>query len=601
MMMNGLFAGLVLAQLVLPAPHEILPPAIPWDGKVREVVVAADDPWITPAEASNFRFSPDYDDTVAWLQKLDAASADLRMVSIGKSAEGRDIWMVIASRERAFTPEAARRSRRPLVLAQGGIHSGEIDGKDAGMMLLRDMTVRGRHRDLLDRVNLLFIPILNVDGHERASIHTRINQRGPEIMGWRTNARNLNLNRDYTKLETAGVRSVVGTIDRWDPDLYVDLHVTDGADYQYDITFGWNTTTGWSPSIARWLSGTLEPALTRDLRAAGNIPGPLVFPIFSADDPAVGLDFGNSDPRLSTGYGDARHTPTMLVENHSLKPYDQRVLGTYVLLASTLDTAARGASALEAAIAEDRQRRLDPIPVAWEKAELGPPVRTIEFAGIESRVVLSPVSGAPVREWLGRPVTMRVNVHEETKVLASAPRPKAWWIPAAWSDVAERVREHGIAMERITSPREIEVEMYRLVDPKLAAEPFEGHVRIDTLSVKPETRRQSFAAGSWRVPADQPLGVLAALLLEPMSPDSFLQWGFFHSILQRTEYVEAYAIEPLAERMLQSNPGLAKEFLRKLETDAAFRASADARLRWFYERTPFWDERWLLYPVARER
>jgi hypothetical protein len=597
MLYAAAIASLILAQ-TLP---DILPPLIPWSGQSRELAVPASNPWITPSERTNFRTSPSYDETVAWLKKLDAAAPELQMISIGRSAEGREIWMVIASKERAFTPEALRRGGKPIVLAHGGIHSGEIDGKDAGLMLLRDMTVSTRHRALLDRANFLFIPILSVDGHERASQHGRINQRGPEIIGWRTNARNLNLNRDYAKLDTEEVRSVVSALHRWSPDLYIDLHVTDGADYQYDITYGWNTTTGRSPSITQWLETTLKPALTRDLAAMGHIPGPLVFPIGTGDDPAAGLNFGNADARLSTGYGDARQIPTMLVENHSLKPYDQRVLGTYVLLAASLETAGRSRETLRRAIDDDRRRRIDPMPLLWESAELGKPVRTLEFAGVASRLELSPVSGAVRRVWLGTPVTINVPVYEESVVTRSASRPTAYWIPAAWQEVAERLRMHGIVMEQINAPREIDVELYRLVDPKLAATQFEGRVRLDTLDVKVERKKQRFPAGSWRVPMDQPLGTLAGVLLEPMSADSFLQWGFFHSILQRTEYAEAYVLEPLAEKMLAADPQLAAEFQKKLATDAAFRASSDERLRWFYSRTPFWDERWLLYPIGREK
>jgi murein tripeptide amidase MpaA len=257
--------------LVLAQP---LPPLIPWSGKSRELIVPATDPWITPAEKTALRTTPNYDETVTWLRRLDVASPEIQMVSIGKSGEGRDLWMVIASRDGVFTPEALRRSGKAIVLAQAGIHSGEIDGKDAGLMLLRDMTVRGTRRALLDRANFLFVPIFNVDGHERASRFGRINQRGPEVMGWRTNASNLNLNRDYTKLDTPEVRAMVAAIHRWDPDLYIDLHVTDGADYQYDVTFGWNTTTGYSPAGTKWLEETLHPAITHDLKAWGHIPGP---------------------------------------------------------------------------------------------------------------------------------------------------------------------------------------------------------------------------------------------------------------------------------------------------------------------------------------
>lgn len=597
-------AAPAVAQQPIDAP---LPPAIPWNGASRDLIAKSDDPWITPSEKSGFRTTPGYDETVAFLNRLVAAAPELRMISLGKSAEGRDVWMVIASKERAFTPEMVRRSGKPILFAQGGIHSGEIDGKDAGLMLLRDMTV-GRKgnppsaaasKKLLDRASFLFVPIFNVDGHERSSRFGRINQRGPETIGWRTNARNLNLNRDYTKIDAEEMRAMVAALDRWNPDLYLDLHVTDGVDYQYDITFGWNLTTGWSPEITRWMNSTLEPALLRDLAARGHIPGPLVFPAFG-DDLSKGIGLGNAGARLSTGYGDARHIGTVLVENHSLKPYDQRVLGTVVLLQSALDTLGRQSAALRTATASDQRRRIDPIYLEWLNTEVRLD-HDMEFLGVDSRVSLSPISGTLRREWLGKPVTFRVPVYVHTLTPASsASRPKAYWIPAAWTDVIERLKIHGIRMERIDAAREIEVEMYRIRSPKFEPEAFEGRHQIK-FSVTTEKRKERFASGSYRVPMDQPLGTLAAVLLEPLSPDSFLKWGFFLPILQRTEYVEDYITEPLAEKMLASDPTLAAEFAQRIADDEAFRRDAEARLRFFYERTPYYDERWMLYPVGRER
>ncbi|MCP4661468.1 MAG: M14 family metallopeptidase, partial [bacterium] len=249
---------LVLAILLMPAASALtaeppLPPAPPWDGASRALVVEDDDPWITPAEASGLRRTPDYETTFAWLRRLVATSPELAMISFGKSGEGRDLWLVVASADRVFTPAGLRRTGKPIVLVQAGIHSGEIDGKDAGMMLLRDMTVRGTKRSVLEAVQWLFVPILSVDGHERSSPYSRINQRGPEEAGWRTNARNLNLNRDYCKADTPEIQAMLGLLNTWGPDLYVDVHVTDGIDYQYDVTWGANGFSGYSPSIAKWL------------------------------------------------------------------------------------------------------------------------------------------------------------------------------------------------------------------------------------------------------------------------------------------------------------------------------------------------------------
>lgn len=572
----------------------ILPPPIPWNGASRALVVAADDPWITPSERDRLRSTPRYEETVVYLRRLVAASRELQMISIGKSGEGRDIWLVIASKERAFTPAALRKSNKPLVFAQAGIHAGEIDGKDAGLMLLRDMTVRGTKRELLDGANFLFVPIFNTDGHERFSRFTRINQRGPVEGGWRTNAQNLNLNRDYMKADAPEMHAMLRALDTYDPDLYIDLHVTDGADYQYDVTYGWNGPLGYSPAIANWLATSLRPAVDEGLRAMGHIPGPLIF----TDDPLSGIGLGPDDPRLSTGYGDARHMPTILVENHSLKPYDQRVLGTYVFLENVLRTVARNAAGLRQAKSAARAARAESVPLAWRFDEKSTPP-TIEILGVESRETLSPVSGGVRTEWLGRPVARTAPLKLENEVSSSVTRPAAYWLPPSWTEVIERLDLHGIRYERITTPRELEVTMYRFAAPAYAENQFEGHVRV-TANATTERRRERFPAGTLRIPTDQPLGTLAVLLLEPSSPDSLFQWGFFHSILAPTEYVESYIMEPMAERMLADDPQLAGEFRRKVAGDAAFRGDPRARLQWLYERTPFYDERARLYPVGRE-
>jgi hypothetical protein len=578
------------------AQTAILPPALPWDGASRQLIAPAGATWITPAEASGFRLTPTYEETLTWLRRLDAASPEMTLVSLGTSDEGRDLWLAVVSADGAATPAALRANGRPTLFAQAGIHAGEIDGKDAGLMLLRDLTVGGARRDLLAKANLLFLPIFNVDGHERASRFGRINQRGPEVMGWRTTARNLNLNRDYAKLDAPETRSLVAALNAWQPDLYADLHVTDGIDYQYDVTWGFPGRQGYSPAIAAWLEEALTPALTRDLAAQGHVPGPLVFAI-DPEDLQRGLFAWNAGPRFSDGYGAARHLPAVLVENHSLKPYEQRVLGTYVLLAGMLDALGRDGAALREAVAADRARRPAELPLSWQPGT--EPPATVDFLGVDSRTETSAVTGGRKVVWTGQPVTLKLPRVAAARVDASVRRPAAYWVPPAWGEVIDRLTVHGLRMERLEEPRLVEVTLYRVADAKIEAEPVEGRVRVAATPV-PERRREIYPPGSVRIPTDQPLGDLAVLLLEPASPDSFFQWGFFLSILQRTEYVEAYVMEPMAERMLAEDPELKAEYDKALAADPAFAADPQARLQWFYRRTPFADERHRLYPVGRE-
>jgi hypothetical protein len=570
--------------------QDILPPVINWKGKSIDLIAKKNNPWITPAEKSDFVNTPAYAETMEWLEKLCKSSTTMKMVSIGQSANSRSINMVIASAEGSFEKELLRTSGKPLLLIQAGIHAGEIDGKDAGMMLLRDILFGGK-KELLTKVNVLFIPILNVDGHERISEHNRVNQRGPSNMGWRTNERNLNLNRDYSKVDTEEIRAVVGVMNEYDPDLYLDLHVTDGADYQYDITYGFSE--GYSVSIASWLKQKLTPAVDKSLKEYGHIPGPLIFATNNRDFQDGMTDYPYS-ARYSNNYGDLRHVPSVLVENHSLKPFKQRVLGTYVFLEAVIRILSEDGAALQKAIENDRQSG-NKVVLTWKRSR----VDTIAFLGIESKRQRSPITNQEYVEWTGKPVTQKIpffRFNAPDKVVA---KPKAYLIPATYKDVIERLRLHGVKMEILTSPREVDVKMYRVSDHKFATQPFEGHVGVSG-KFNAEKRRETFYPGSARVETSQPLGELVTYLLEPDSPDSFLQWGFFSEIFNRTEYIEEYAVEPLARKMLATDEKLKTEFETRKRNEPAFANNPEAIYEWFYSRSPYVDSRFLLYPVGIE-
>jgi len=572
---------------------QMLPPEIQWQGKSERFIRSARDPWVTPAEKTDLKETPDYDTTINWLQHLTSHSPYLHMKKIGESCNNHPIWLVIASKADVNDSTALSRNGRPTLFFQAGIHSGEIDGKDAGLMFLRDVVMN--RSSLLDSLNILFIPVLNVDGHERMSATNRINQRGPLKMGWRTNGRNLNLNRDYTKAETAEIRTVLKVLNQWPIDLYLDIHVTDGIDYQYDITFGFNRWSGYSPKISEWLEKVLRPAISDRLSAYGHIPGPLIF-ARNQKDLSEGIVDWTASPRFSNGYGDIRHLPTVLVENHSLKPYKQRVLGTYVLLNAAAGLLAARGQDLKTAVELDRARR----PESLKTGPTTPVGRFADFPfrGVDYRYYISPVSGQREIEWTGVTRMFYVPLYYlapsvEIKI------PDAYWIPASRHDIISKLRLHGIEMEMMKKKTSASVQLSRLIKFKLMDETYEGRVLLQIDSMQTENRDRIYAAGSARISTDQPLGLLAVLLLEPYSADSFLQWGYFHEILQHTEYVEDYVIDPLARRMTAADPALQAQFQAALK-DSVFAADPEARKKWFFERSPYEDNDYLLYPVGRE-
>lgn len=584
---SALFAAVsALAQSVPPLPA-ILPAALPWSGASERLIVSANDPWITPAEAAGFATTPRYAEVRSWLERLAAASPLLTVGSFGRTAEGRDMLYVRAS---------TGGRTKPVVLVQGGIHAGEIDGKDAGLMLLRDIALRGKG-DLLDQIDLVFVPIYNIDGHEQMSAYNFPHLRGPVEKGRDANARNIDLNRDYAKLDAPESRAMIALIRSLNPILYVDCHVSEGFDMQYDVTF---TYAGWGKyarhrATAGWLEDRFGPAVTKALIAAGHTPTIYPSPI-DTRHPERGIRYAPEGPRYSTGYGDFIGMPTVLVENHMLKPYRQRVLGTYVLLEAALKIAASDRARIIAAKAADRANRPTALLTRWKPAAT--PIGWIDdFKGVAFETYLSPASGRAEQRWLAKPITFRMPIIGQIPT-ETVRLPTAWWVPAAQGEVIDRLRLHGITFETIHAPQTLRLDQVRLVDPRLS-QPNEGRYPITARFVHAQAE-QVMPAGSVRVPADQPLGLLAASLLEPESQDSFLAWGFFPEMLAPPPKTDAFVLAALGERLLATDPSVKARFDAKLRAEPAFAADPDARLAWLYAQAGPGHPYPLRYPIARE-
>jgi len=586
-LLAALAAPMTSAQTTAPGSVAPLPPALPWSGASERLIVEADDPWITPAERDGFALTPSYAETRAYVERLVAASPLLSLESFGTTPEGRDLYVVRASHGGAA---------KPVVLIQAAIHPGEIDGKDAGLMLLRDIGLRGK-ADLLDRIDLAFVPIYNPDGHERTSAFNRPNLRGPANPGIGTTAQGINLNRDYAKADAPETRAMLHLIRRLDPVLYLDMHVSDGFDHGYDVTY---TYAGWgryvqSEAITRWLNGAFEGGVNAFIRAMGH--NPHFYPSAIDDqDLSKGLRVSAEGPRYSTGYGDYTHIPTVLVEMHNLKPYRQRVLGAYAMMEGALRMAAADLDGLQQAIAADRAARPETLTVRWERDET--PVETIAFTGIAFERYLSPASGAEEIRYLGRIEPWRLPVVGQRPV-QSVSLPKAWWVPAAATDVIDLLDLHGVGYERTDAPRTLQLDMVRLFEAELG--PVYDTRVLMSGDMHHEMRTETMPTGSLRVPYDQPRGLLAAALLEAEAPDSLLAWGFFPEMLEKTTSgMDRYIAAAMADAMLAGDPELRQEFDKKLAADPAFAADSPARLAWFVDRSPYRDERRLLYPIGRE-
>jgi hypothetical protein len=559
--------------------------------------------WRTHAERTGHVETGRYAEAVDFCRRLAAASPHARYTTFGVSGEGRELPLLILSTERAFTPEAARRSRRPLVLVQNCIHAGECEGKDACLELARDMLICGEHTGLLRGVNLLILPIFNVDGHERFSAFNRINQNGPAEMGWRTTAVNLNLNRDYIKADAVEMQAWLRLWNSWQPDLLIDDHTTDGHDDQYDLYYAVTADQGVATAIAGWVREFLLPGVLPALASDGYLALPYAFP----RNPAVLTEgitaIGPMGPRLSTGYAAACNRVGILVETHASLPYRRRVRATYDFLRHTLQTINEAPSRLRDAARQADQEAVrthggdhdGQVPLRFEDTN---EAHRFTYHGIEARQRPSEITGGDVLEYSGKSVDVQTDLFEGSRITLAVTPPAAYLIPPQWTDVIQRLALHGVRFTRLKAPCTLEVESYRFEDVKFGATPYEGRQTARYESV-PVRQQRHFPAGTVVVPLAQPRAKLAVHLLEPDAPDSLVGWGLFNTIFERKEYFESHVMEPIARQMLAADPELRKEFEEHLAADESFAKDPRQRLDFFYRRSPYWDAAYGVYPVAR--
>jgi hypothetical protein len=556
------------------------------------------DKWLTPYELSGFKSTPRYEETMAYCRKLEKASPWIKVINFGKSPQGRDLPLVIASKEKAFDPKRAWKTNKAIVLIQNGIHAGEIDGKDACLMLLRDIAITKTKLSLLDHVILLIIPIYNVDGHERFGPYNRINQKGPEQMGWRVTAQNLNLNRDYIKADAPETQAWLKLFNAWLPDFFVDCHVTDGADYQHAVTYGIETHDNVAQPVRSWIKEKYLPVLSN--LKTGDVPvAPYIF-FRDNNDARKGLIGGTAPPRFSTVYVSLQNRPGLLIETHMLKDYKTRVTGTYQLLDATLEQLNREYQSLRSAVRRADEETADgvvnPFPLQFDLVDT--PNGTVHLYGYKSITQKSYVSGTDRLIFTADPFDTIVPQYDSIKVKSSVIPPVAYLIPPQWQQVIERLKLHGLQLERLKTPARLDAEFYKFSTAKWQEAPFEGHHQV-SYKVEKFVQSRLFHSGTVVLWLHQRAAKVAIHALEPEAPDAFSAWGFFDAIFEQKEYAEDYVMEAVAEQMLHEDSHLQSEFVEKLKSDTTFAKSPSARLNFFYQHSPYWDEQMNIYPVAR--
>ena len=553
--------------------------------------------WDTFYELSDCKETPRYDETIRYCKQLASNSSIIKYETFGTSPQGRSLPVLIVDKDSDFENNLKEKA---VLMIQACIHPGESEGKDAGLMLLRDLVIFNKYPDLLDNVQIVFIPIFNVDGHERWGKYNRINQNGPEEMGWRASAQNLNLNRDYIKADTPEMQAWLKLFADRLPDFFIDCHTTDGADYQYVLTYAMETGANIDEGLATWQAEKYIPAMEKNMFEKG-------FPVFpyvqfrNWHDPRSGLEYGVATPMISQGYTALQNRPGLLIETHMLKPYKPRVESTYEMLKFSLGFINDNYIELKKLVKDADEKIISGV----KDAKLGVKYEVskddsvmVDFLGVEYSVDKSDLTGGDWFKYSSVPATFNVPFFNKSIAVEEVILPQAYLIPVEWIEVINRLKYHNIKMHKEVITDSINVEVYRFSNSKWGNRPYEGRHRV-SVDYTLNKEKMSFPNGVMVVPMNQRSAKVIAYMLEPMADNSLLSWGFFNTIFEQKEYGESYVMEPLAREMLKNDPELRLEFEKKKLEDPNFTKSTWSMLNWFYKKTSWWDDRVNMYPVLR--
>ena len=559
--------------------------------------------WLTFYEKSGGLATPGYNETIDFVRRLDSQSNELYVEVFGKSPQQRDLIYAVYDRDGFTNPEEIRKKGRVILMVEACIHAGESEGKDAMLLLLRDLIINKTNETFFTHVSVVFIPIFNVDGHERFGKFGRINQNGPVEMGWRTTAQNLNLNRDFLKADAPEMKSWLQLFNRWQPDFFIDTHTTDGADYQYVLTYGIETGENMDENLNHWQTEVFLPFVNREMEQK-NMP---IFPYVyfrNWHDPRSGLLSGVAGPMFSQGYTGTRNRPGLLIETHMLKPYNQRVEATKEIILASIQLLNQEHQQLSNLIEEadiytsSKEFRKKPFATRY-MVDMNDSI-FVTFKGFDYEVKNSDLTGG---EWFvydnQKPVEMELPMFDHNKPTLFVNLPEAYVIPAEWHDIIERLQYHGVRMTTLAESKTLGVETYVFTSVDWQKTSYEGRFRLTKMEFETKKTNTLFPKGSMIVPMNQPLAKVIAHLLEPRGNGSLVEWGFFNQIFEQKEYAESYVMEPMARKMLDSIPGLKSEFELKKQNDSVFAKDAWEQLNWFYSKTPWWDQKYMVYPIGR--
>lgn len=542
--------------------------------------------------------TPQYHEIIEYYEVLAKEDSIAELKTYGTTDAGYPLHLFIIDSDKDFDPAISKAKGKTILLINNGIHPGEPDGIDACLQLTNNLLVTKSWQADLSHLVICIIPVYNVDGCLNRNSISRVNQDGPEEYGFRGNDQNLDLNRDFVKCDSKNAQAFTTIFRTWDPDLFVDTHVSNGADYQYVMTLIATQHNKLSPPLNTFLNTTLLPYLYEAMHTGGFPMCPYVEPINEIPDNGIAAFL--ETPRYSTGYAALFNTIGFMPETHMLKPYPERVVATLLLLHTFIEFASTHYFALLEARREANTfvANTTSLPVHWQ-IDLEQKDQFV-FSGYEAKYKTSEVSGAQ-RLWYDRnaPYTKTIDYLNTYNADIVIELPDYYILPKAWYKVVERLQWNNITMTPLNKDTLLEVEVYYIQDYKTIPNAFEGHYLHYDTEIKKDTIQMQFHAGDWMIPLNQNANRYIVEMLEPQSADAFFNWNFFDPILSRKEWYSDYVFEDVAAQLLQTDENLRIAFEKKKKDEPAFANNPELQLAFIFENSKYKEASYKRYPVYR--
>ncbi len=553
---------------------------------------------LTPFEKGNGNQTCTYEECIAWYQQLDHKFEEVKMLTYGNTSVGKPLHLVVISKDKIFLPEEIRRSNKRIYLINNGIHPGEPDGIDASMMFARDVLMEEALNKILGHVVIIIIPVYNVSGMLNRASFSRVNQNGPEEYGFRGTAQHYDLNRDFVKCDSKEAQSFTQIFREWQPEIFVDTHVSNGADYQYTMTLIPTQPDKLQPVLSAYQEKTLLPDLFNAMKKAGFEMTPYVNCM--GESPDSGIVQFLETPRFSTGYAALFNCIGMMPETHMLKAYEPRVRSTYRLLEEVGNIVNRDFEQIginkkkaDEAVALQKEFALN-----WTLDENK--FNLLSFKGYAAKHKMSEVSGLQRLYYdTLEPFEKEIKYFNHYAAGDIAVAPYAYIIPQGWEKVTDRLTWNGVLMKRLAKDTLLSVNVYYLEDYTTGDRAFEGHYLHANVKVRSEVQQLAYYKGDYVLFPDQFANRYIVEMLEPQGVDSYFAWNFFDAVLMEKEYFSDYVFEDLAAALLQKDSLLKAALEERKKADAAFAKSAEAQLYFIYTHSRYHEKAFRRYPVAR--